>query len=296
MAPRKPRSQPTLSRRLSAQEKASAITRLETLIKELGDLSIANLSRGDDPSVTSLEARIRSTLANVYGQDSSEYRRLDIAADLDATGYVLSFDGRPTPPQEVQQGIDRGRNRAISTLQGEVYALKEDLKFSAPETIEPAPTDQNDVAPPSSEIFIVHGRDDAAKIEVARLVERAGLEAVILHEQANGGRTIIQKFEDHGSAAGFAIVIMTPDDVGGLDKNSLQPRARQNVIGEMFWFAGRLGRKRVCALKKGAIEVPTDFAGVGYVDMDSSGAWKKDVLRELEHAGYENLNWQKALA
>jgi predicted nucleotide-binding protein len=131
---------------------------------------------------------------------------------------------------------------------------------------------------------------------VARLVERAGLEAVILHEQINGGRTIIQKFEDHGSAAGFAIVIMTPDDVGGLDKDSLQPRARQNVIGEMFWFAGRLGRERVCALKKGAIEVPTDFAGVGYVDMDASGAWKKDVLRELEHAGYKNLDWQKALA
>jgi predicted nucleotide-binding protein len=89
---------------------------------------------------------------------------------------------------------------------------------------------------------------------------------------------------------------MTPDDVGGLDQPSLQPRARQNVIGEMFWFAGRLGRERVCALKKGLIEVPTDFAGVGYVDMDATGAWKKDLLRELEHAGYKNLDWPKALA
>jgi|SRR5882724_2005928 len=284
------------SRSLSPTEKRSAITRLEARIKELRDLPVANLNSGDDQPVTDLEGRIRSTLAVIYGQDSAEYDRLQIAADLDATIYALSFDGRQTPPQEIQQGVDRGRRRAVSALQGEVDALKEDIQYSVPEVVESTLTDSRSSAPPSNEIFIVHGRDDAAKIEVARLVERAGLEAVILHEQANGGRTIIQKFEDHGSAAGFAIVIMTPDDLGGLDKDSLQPRARQNVIGEMFWFAGRLGRERVCALKKGAIEVPTDFAGVGYVDMDTSGAWKKDVLRELEHAGYRNLDWQKALA
>jgi predicted nucleotide-binding protein len=276
-------------------EKQTAIARLESRIRELRELSVSSLSDGNDPSVTDLEGRIRSTLANIFGQDSAEYRRLDIAADLDATAYTLSFDGSRTPPRAIQEGVDKGRKRAISALQGEVDALKEELSFSGAEGVLPA-TPINPPMPISNEIFIVHGRDDAAKTEVARLVERAGLQAVILHEQANGGRTIIQKFEDHGSAAGFAIVIMTPDDVGGLDVSDLQPRARQNVIGEMFWFAGRLGRERVCALKKGAIEVPTDFAGVGYVDMDGSGAWKKDVLRELDHAGYKNLDWQKALA
>jgi predicted nucleotide-binding protein len=173
--------------------------------------------------------------------------------------------------------------------------LKEDLAFSS-EHGGPPTAAAAKKATLTKEIFIVHGRDDAAKNEAARLIERAGLQAIILHEQPNAGRTIIQKFEDHGSAAGFAIIIMTPDDVGGLDLNSLQPRARQNVIGEMFWFAGRLGRERVCALRKGAIELPTDFAGVGYIDMDDSGAWKKDVLRELDHAGYKNIDWQKALA
>ena len=290
---RKP-SAPKASRPLSPAEKRSAVARLDARINELRELSVANLNTGDDPPVIDLEGRIRSTLANIYGQDSAEYDRLVIAANLDATVYAVSFNGRRTPPQEIQQGVERGRLRAISALQGEVDALKEDIQFSAADVIEPALSNPK-TSTPSNEIFIVHGRDDAAKIEVARLVERAGLEAVILHEQANGGRTIIQKFEDHGSAAGFAIVIMTPDDVGGLDKDSLQPRARQNVIGEMFWFAGRLGRERVCALKRGAIEVPTDFAGVGYVDMDGSGVWKKDVLRELEHAGYRNLDWQKAL-
>jgi predicted nucleotide-binding protein len=289
---------PTVSRQLSNTDKQAAVSRLDSRISELRGLEVSSLQSGDDPPVAALEGRIRSTLAMIYGEDSPEYNRLSIAADLDATIYVLNLNGHRTSPQEIQRGIERGRQRAISALQGEVDALKEDIKYSSPspEIDTPPVSKPRMYAPLSKEIFIVHGRDDAAKIEVARLVERAGLEAVILHEQANGGRTIIQKFEDHGSAAGFAIILMTPDDVGGLDAESLQPRARQNVIGEMFWFAGRLGRERVCALKKGALEVPTDFAGVGFVDMDASGSWKKDVLRELEHAGYRGLDWPAALA
>ena len=102
----------------------------------------------------------------------------------------------------------------------------------------------------ANKVFIVHGRDVPAKVEAARLIERAGLEAVILHEQPNSGKTIIEKFEAHGGSAGFAVVLLTPDDVGGLDRDHLNPRARQNVIGEMFWFAGKLGRDRVCALRR----------------------------------------------
>ena len=80
-----------------------------------------------------------------------------------------------------------------------------------------------------------------------------------------------------------------------VDAASLRPRARQNVIGEMFWFAGKLGRDRVCALVKGHIEMPSDFAGVGYTDMDDRGAWKAELLKELAAAGY-TVNWAKALA
>jgi predicted nucleotide-binding protein len=123
---------------------------------------------------------------------------------------------------------------------------------------------------------------------------------VILHEQSNGGRTIIEKFERHGSAVGFAVIVATPDDIGGLAvsppaRPDLKPRARQNVIGEMFWFVGRLGRDKVCALVKGDIEMPSDFAGVVYTPMDNHGAWKSKLLDELAEAGYDNLNWREAL-
>jgi predicted nucleotide-binding protein len=243
------------SKSLSPSEKQSAIPRLEARIVELRDLVVANLQRGDDQPVTDLGSRIRSTLANIYGQDSAEYDRLQIAAKLDTTNYLVELNGRRLSQQEIQQGVDRGRRRALSTLQGEVDALKEDLHFSAPASIAVS-TSAPTPAELSDEIFVVHGRDDAAKEQVAAVIQRAGLTPIILHQQANEGKTIIEKFEKHGSAAGFAVVIATPDDVGGLAAPSplqadLKPRARQNVIGEMFWFAGRLDREKVCTLVKG---------------------------------------------
>lgn len=286
----------TSERSFNASQKQAAILRLESRIGELRALDITSLSTGDDPPVTALERRIESTLANIYGEGTAGFSRLSDAVNLDATAYSFYDD---TSVQRIREGVDRGRARAIAVLQGEVDALKEDIASEGPAS--PPFTASARIAmtatqPLSDEIFVVHGRDDMAKAEVQLLVERAGLQAIVLHEQPNGGRTIIEKFEKHGGAAGFAIVILSPDDIGGLDVGSLLPRARQNVIGEMFWFAGRLGRHRVCALRKGALELPTDFAGVGYIEMDGSGAWKKDVLRELEHAGYKQLNWQKALA
>lgn len=278
----------------SIEDKHAAISRLETRIKELKELDISTLEAGDDPPVEALSARITSTLASIFGQDSAEYRRLRLAASMDATSYTLSLygDGGGTSVQEIRVGVDKGRNRSISLLQGEVDALREDVQHAAPDMFElPKPLR----AVIGKDVFVVHGRDSPAKTEVARLIERADLNAIILHEQPNQGRTIIEKFEDHGGASDFAIIVLTPDDVGGADSASLQPRARQNVIGEMFWFAGRLGRSRVCALKKGDIEMPSDFAGVGYTEMDDRGAWKQELLKELQAAGY-TVDWGKALA
>jgi predicted nucleotide-binding protein len=195
---------------------------------------------------------------------------------------------------QVIEGLVQGKERAIAILNQAIRFLEEKLADSSQTELGANITAENLSKPISRDVFIVHGRDGPAKTEVARLIERAGLNASILHEQANAGRTIIEKFEDHGGAAGFAIVVLTPDDMGGLDVDHLRPRARQNVIGEMFWFAGRLGRDRVCALIKGEVEMPSDFAGVGYTNMDDRGAWKSELLRELVAAGY-TVDWAKAM-
>lgn len=141
----------------------------------------------------------------------------------------------------------------------------------------------------SNRVFVVHGHDGEAKLATARFLERLGLEAIILHEQEDGGRTIIEKFEAH-SDVGFAIIIHTADDVGNSKKahegdGSLKARSRQNVVFEHGYFFGRLGRDRVVALLKGDIEIPSDLQGVVYTPMDDHDAWKTKVAREMKAAG-----------
>lgn len=140
----------------------------------------------------------------------------------------------------------------------------------------------------SSRAFVVHGHDEEAKQSVARCLEKLDLEAVILHEQPNQGRTIIEKFEDYADV-GFAVVLLTPDDVGASksDQHDLRSRARQNVVFELGFFIGRLGRQRVCALHRGDVEIPSDFAGVLWVRMDPDGAWRFALGRELKAAGLD---------
>ena len=150
------------------------------------------------------------------------------------------------------------------------------------------------MAPPSQKIFVVHGHDEGAREAVARFLERLGFEAIILHEQANQGRTIIEKIEVHGDV-GFAVVLLTPDDYGGKVDGEARPRARQNVVLELGYFVGRLGRGHVCALLRGELEIPSDFSGVVYQPMDIAGAWKNALAKELEAVGY-SISWSKVMA
>jgi predicted nucleotide-binding protein len=138
----------------------------------------------------------------------------------------------------------------------------------------------------SRTVFVVHGHDEAAKQSVARLIEKLGLSPVILHEQPNNGRTIIEKFEQHAEQSSYAVVLLTPDDIGGANKDSLLARARQNVVLELGFFLGSLGRKRVCALYSGEVDLPSDLAGVLYIPLDQPGAWRFTVAKELRAAGY----------
>ncbi|NOT03980.1 MAG: nucleotide-binding protein [Anaerolineales bacterium] len=138
----------------------------------------------------------------------------------------------------------------------------------------------------TDQAFIVHGHNEALKESVARFIERLGIKAIILHEQPNSGMTIIEKFEAH-SSVGFAIILLTADDIGGsvLKKDNLHTRARQNVIFELGYFFGKLGRNRVCAIYEDGVELPSDINGVVYLPLDSAGAWKFRLAKEIKHAG-----------
>lgn len=153
-------------------------------------------------------------------------------------------------------------------------------------------TSGKEVAPLSihadnKKVFVVHGQDNAIKSEMARFLDKAGLEPIILHEQASSSNTIIEKIEAN-SDIGYAVVLYTPCDIGArkVDNPDLKSRARQNVVFEHGYFIGRLGRSRVSALLVEGVEAPNDISGVVYIDLDTRGAWKIDLAKELIAAGY----------
>ena len=143
---------------------------------------------------------------------------------------------------------------------------------------------QTDSSRPKNREFVVHGHDEALKEKVARLLEKQGLEAIILSEQANKGKTIIEKFEEN-SDVGAAICLFTGDDIGKEKSEAVEKqRARQNVVYEAGYFMGKLGRERVIMLVDEGVELPSDLQGVVYTDSES---WKTEVLQELQSIGYE---------
>ena len=136
-------------------------------------------------------------------------------------------------------------------------------------------------------IFIVHGHNEGAKHKIARFIEDLDLTAIILDEQPIG-HTIIDKFEEHAGEAGFAIILLTGDDIGAPKDqiDNLQPRARQNVILEFGYFLGELGTKRIGVLYEEGVELPSDIEGLEYVLLDNADGWKIKLAKGMRAAGF----------
>jgi len=130
-------------------------------------------------------------------------------------------------------------------------------------------------------VFVVHGRNEAARNAVVAFLLAQGLTPVILHEQPNMGRHLLTKFIEKAELTTFAVVLMTDDDVGGQSDAELRPRARQNVILELGYFLSHLGQRNVCALKSPGLETPSDFDGIVYISMGPDQSWQQELRREL---------------
>lgn len=151
---------------------------------------------------------------------------------------------------------------------------------------EPESTVSREVLAPDT-VFVVHGHNHGMMEKTARFIEKLGAEAIVLHEQPNEGRTVIEKFELHSNTK-YAVVLLTADDQGGSNATPFDQqtrRARQNVILELGYFLARLGRNRVCVLYENGVELPSDIAGLVYVELDKQDAWKWHLARELKTAG-----------
>lgn len=276
---------------LTAQDIERALSRLEDRINELKAFDVNTVSLGMTPELKALEVAVKDTLIRCFGENTSAYSTYERACNLTYYSMMVSRDSRPNNVAPV----DRNIKSSIALLAQAQRSLNEDLadiRHSSAQSLAIAETIEPSTKFSSKRVFIVHGHDDGPRETAARFLEKIGFEPIILHEQANRGRTIIEKIEANRDV-GFAVVLLTPDDEGCVKGGKPEPRARQNVLLELGYFIGYLGREKVCALKKGGLEIPSDFAGVVWTSMDSDG-WKQALSLELQDAGYE-IDWNKVM-
>lgn len=267
------------------------IARIQKRIADLEAFEPESVQKRWPPEAKALENSIEEALTVAFGYGTVGYRRYEAAARLDDGPLVGRFTalggGRyPQDARDARQYLAEGKQRSLLLLRQAVRGLEEEVA-ERDDPISLRIADRGAPTPDLTKVFIVHGHDSEAKSVIARFVEKLGIEAVILHEQPNKGRTIISKFREEAADTGFAVVLMTPDDLGkAKDAAELRPRARQNVVFELGFFIGALGPDRVVALVKGGIERPSDFDGVVYISLDNSN-WQMELARELKAAGYD---------
>ena len=288
----------------SADSCREGLTKLSLRLSELSAYVEREIDQDDRKSLDRLHGVISHSLTEVFGADTIERERftlqkfayrlytewnLDPESEIRPVVNITINDGSAVflPENKIQQGYLASVKDGIALLTEAVAYLErrqsECLAEPAVST-ESAPRQQAILS--SKDVIVIHGRDTLARPAVERVLKLAGLNPIVLHEQPNGGQTLIRQLEKFGIAGGFAVVVATPDDVGGVSRKDLRPRAKQNVIGEMFWFAGRLGRERVFVLLQGDTEMPSDIAGIGYTAMDNRGAWKTALCDAMQDAGY----------
>jgi predicted nucleotide-binding protein len=239
-------------------------------------VDLAALPQGDEGQLDRLRRRAEMVIRRVFGEKSKYLE------DLEAIRFFPMIS--PASDEYVAYAWTSGAKQLKNLLE----TMTEELTLAAPSTQGAGLAARSSIA--SQRVFVVHGRDEEMKQAVARTLEKLGLAPVILHEQPNQGRTIIEKFTDY-AATRFTVVLFSGDDLGyGRDEEpaKARPRARQNVVLELGYFLGTLGRERVFPLYREVanFDMPSDYSGVVFTPFDAAGRWQFELVRELKAAGY----------
>lgn len=247
--------------------------KLKKLINDTDKLIKKGIQKSD-MEFTAWDMDLRLFIGRVYGTDSIVMRQL-----LDVP-FEPSFTRSDIPDRIRDKYKLEACQKGLETSKLLLEKLLDDLDDEAPTETHIDNLKQADL----SKIFIVHGHDGELKLSVKSIIEKQDIIPIILSEQANKGRTIIEKFEEN-SDVGCAICLFTADDIGkAKDSNDDKFRARQNVVFEAGYFMGKLGRDHIVILSYSDVEIPSDLAGVVYTNTRN---WEVDLLKELRAMGYQ---------
>ncbi len=251
---------------------------------------------GESPEVTEAEVRLHFDMSDLML--AKVFLLIQLSGLTGSLGYNEDREGKPKDWRfTVGPAIyDYRRIRTIEDYLQKRQELFEQswLRATGVNNILAASLSYGDssgaeeVATNEKDVFIVYGHDRSARFEVAHYIQsQLGLRAIMLDEIPEAlSMGVFEAVEKYAESAGFAIVIMTPDDLGAVQGSELlYGRARQNVLIELGYFWHKLGRRNIVILKKGEVEIPSDFAGILYAQMDEPGAWREKVRAKVQASG-----------
>lgn len=240
---------------------------------------IKSLNYNDKPQMFKLKKQFGMYVRNIKGDNSHYLNDIEEVDFFYRPGiWILGADYT----REDMESWENGKDKLALLL--DTFIDEISLFMPEKEPLQSGANSGKDLLS-SNKVFIVHGHDNEMLQSVARFVEKMGLIPIILHEQANEGRTIIEKFEDYSDVP-FAIVLFSPDDLGkAKSDSSLRPRPRQNVVFELGFFIGKLGRKNAVVLHNVVqdFEMLSDFQGVLFHPYQDG--WELSIAREMKSAG-----------
>lgn len=240
--------------------------KLQNIIAEAENLLKISIT-SSSPEFQAWKMKSERFLISEYGENSHEY------TDFQKTYFSPLLFTIDTSDSDFVKACHNGINTTIAKFKVYLDEMNDSMRLK----------EVSKAIIKHDRIFIVHGHDGELKEAVARIIEKQGIGAIILSEQANQGRTIIEKFENYSDVGG-AICLFTADDVGkAKSTDGLRPRARQNVVFETGYFIGKLGRDHIVILVDRGVEMPSDLSGVVHTD---STNWQFELLKELNAMGY----------
>lgn len=262
-------------------DEMNSYEKLKRVCDEVDPL-LAKCVTAESPEFKAWQLKAENILTKCYGVQSREFHRFRNIIFYPRYAYATQSDevnlcaeGLKEAKAYFEVYLEEIEDDCAENVSSDVSGISDESKF----------VEEKVNSTRKKKVFIVHGHNDALKQEVARIIEKQGIEAIILSEQANQGKTIIEKIEENADVDA-AICLFTGDDYGrakGIETEKSKLRARQNVVFEAGYFMGKLGRKNVIIVADKNLELPSDMQGVVYTD---AGNWKTEVLQELDKIGY----------
>jgi predicted nucleotide-binding protein len=252
-----------------------AMKRLQKLLEQIPEIRAGGHSSA---AGSTWQSNVKLVLAESYGPGSL------VVKEFGAIWFTpgIYYDGQLD--SEFVRAFNSGLEQARGLLESRITDLQERIEYENPAHPTSSPRPHSG----SRKIFVVHGHDHGIKETVARFLTKLDLEPIILHEQADRGRTLIEKFEGHAEDVGCAVVVLTADDIASskTKPDEKELRARQNVILELGYFTGKLGRDHTFALVDKDVALPSDIHGLVYIPLDNED-WRRRLVKELQAAGLE---------